>query len=101
MGIISAWGAGTIHRTCPNMKLVRRRMQARLQKAVRNAEHGNPGCAKVVSRLGRAGLPVHRALNRIVADSNCELKYVFGLPSSSFNASRLSETLASYLPRLR
>src|ERR1035441_6232105 len=74
MGIISAWGAGTIHRTCPNMKLVRRRMQARLQKAVRNAEHGNPGCAKVVSRLGRAGLPVHRALNRIVADSNCELK---------------------------
>jgi hypothetical protein len=49
-------------------------MQARLQKAVRNAEHGNPGCAKVVSRLGRAGLPVHRALNRIVADSNCELK---------------------------
>jgi hypothetical protein len=49
-------------------------MQARLQKAVRNSQHGNPDCVRAVSRLGRVGLPVHRALSSIVANSNCELK---------------------------
>jgi len=49
-------------------------MQARLQKAARRAEHKNPGFARFISRIERAGLPLDRALSNTVADSNCELK---------------------------
>jgi hypothetical protein len=49
-------------------------MQARLRKAVHQAEHRNPAWARFVSRIERAGLSLDRALSETVAGSSCELK---------------------------
>jgi hypothetical protein len=49
-------------------------MRARLRKAAHQAEHRNPGWARLVSRIERAGLSLDRALSATVADSSCELR---------------------------
>jgi hypothetical protein len=49
-------------------------MQARLRKVAHQAEHRNPGWARLVCRVERAGLSLDRALSGTVADSSCELK---------------------------
>jgi hypothetical protein len=49
-------------------------MQAKLWKAAREAEHRNPGWARLLSRTQRPGLPLERVLHGIVVDSECELK---------------------------
>src|SRR5690349_957392 len=55
-------------------KSVRKRIRAKLWKALQRSEHSYPGCARLVSRLRRGWLPVDRALMMAVADCNCDLK---------------------------
>lgn len=52
---------------------MRKRTQAKLKKALRQAGYRNSAYAKSVSRLERSGVPVHHALSRVVAGSNCDV----------------------------
>jgi len=53
---------------------VRRRLQSKLSKAARRAEHENPAWAALSRRIRRSGLPVHLCLSQVVADPTRDLR---------------------------
>ncbi len=53
---------------------MRKRVEAKLRRAVRRSAHWNPDFARLVSRVDRGGLPIDHILSRVVSDSGHALK---------------------------